>query len=304
MKTLVPEFIITNLYQPHPNFTTPDMSPRMASYVCIVCDNLFQSLENLNAHMVTFHGEMSTYVCYKCDNFFGSNNDLAHHIDQEHKDILQLNLSLTTQPSPVSNSPPPVHCNFCGYSSQTMMELNYHVRDHRGLTSGNLSSRNYGSDGGLLQVSENSELQTQPNTCSCNVCHRCNLTFDQFFDLCEHLRTNHNPETCFPCEVCEIVFTSLPSFKVHILNHTDVRSQSSQQDPLSPIIQVDGTDLDVYEFSNIPTCSSTITANYTLNQNKQTSKIVKDVSINDYDITINNEDQNVTIKCSAGFYIQ
>ena len=33
-------------------------------------------------------------------------------------------------------------------------------------------------------------------------------------------------------------------------------------------------------------------------------KIVKDASKNDYDISINNDDQNATVKCSSGFYIQ
>ena len=30
----------------------------------------------------------------------------------------------------------------------------------------------------------------------------------------------------------------------------------------------------------------------------------KDASINDFDVTVNNTDQNATIKCSSGFYIQ
>ena len=33
-------------------------------------------------------------------------------------------------------------------------------------------------------------------------------------------------------------------------------------------------------------------------------KIVEDATLHDFDVTINNNNENCTIKCSAGFYLQ
>ena len=46
------------------------------------------------------------------------------------------------------------------------------------------------------------------------------------------------------------------------------------------------------------------TASFSLKQSKQVNKIREDAKLNDYEVTVNNGDQNVTIKCSSGFYIQ
>ena len=58
----------------------------------------------------------------------------------------------------------------------------------------------------------------------------------------------------------------------------------------------------MYEFSDVPPTFRT--ASYSLNQSKQIEKIRADAALNDYEVTVNNNDQNVTIKCSSGFYIQ
>ena len=46
------------------------------------------------------------------------------------------------------------------------------------------------------------------------------------------------------------------------------------------------------------------TTNYVFNTVKQIEKIKKDAEINDYIVNTNNNDQNCTIKCSTGFYMQ
>ena len=73
---------------------------------------------------------------------------------------------------------------------------------------------------------------------------------------------------------------------------------------LQNIPQVDGPNQELYEFSDLPSACSSRSASYSLNQEKQTRKIIEDASLNDYEVTVNNADQNVTIKCSSGFYIQ
>ena len=68
-------------------------------------------------------------------------------------------------------------------------------------------------------------------------------------------------------------------------------------------MQIDGGELDSFQFCNVSQ-ATVRSSNYTLNQDKQTEKIVKDALKNDYEISVNNDDQNVTIRCNSGFYLQ
>ena len=68
------------------------------------------------------------------------------------------------------------------------------------------------------------------------------------------------------------------------------------------IPQFDGPGQELFEFTDGFNVNRT--AGFTFNQEKQTEKIKKDTKINDYEVNINNSDQNATIKCSTGFYIQ
>ena len=66
------------------------------------------------------------------------------------------------------------------------------------------------------------------------------------------------------------------------------------------IPQLDGAITDLFDFEQ----PLSRTAPYTLNREKQMDKIRSDANIEDFEVTVNNDDQNVTIKCSSGFYIQ
>ena len=71
------------------------------------------------------------------------------------------------------------------------------------------------------------------------------------------------------------------------------------------IPQVDGPPPDIpYQVTHTQPEPSSHTANYQFNQEKRTAKIVKDAAISYNDINVNNDDQNATVKCSSGFYIQ
>ena len=43
---------------------------------------------------------------------------------------------------------------------------------------------------------------------------------------------------------------------------------------------------------------------YSLNQSKQTTNLIKDATENNYDLVVNNHDENVNVKCSSGFYLE
>ena len=79
--------------------------------------------------------------------------------------------------------------------------------------------------------------------------------------------------------------------------------EHSEQLP-SPISQVDGPRQELYEFNDIAPVNIARAANFAFNKDKQTEKIKKDALINDFEVTVNNQDQNANVKCSSGFYLQ
>lgn len=70
-------------------------------------------------------------------------------------------------------------------------------------------------------------------------------------------------------------------------------------------MQVDGLyDLTIEDSCSSNTDPSIRYANFSFNQKKQTRAIQDDARLPDYDVTVNNHDENATIKCSPGFYLQ
>ena len=98
------------------------------------------------------------------------------------------------------------------------------------------------------------------------------------------------PSTCDRCNLSFVLLSDLEAHKQHEHNKHFIP-------------QYDGPGQDVFEIVDI-TDTSNRTAGFTFNQDKQTEKIKKDAQINDYEVNINNNDENATIKCSTGFYIQ
>jgi hypothetical protein len=121
------------------------------------------------------------------------------------------------------------------------------------------------------------------------------LSFELFSDLAEHINCCHDPEMFYPCEDCEVAFSSASTLETHIVNDHDW------------IPQLDGPMLENYDFSDINILSEEPgeirKANFALNKNKQMKEIRKDAKIVDFEVTVNNDDENYTIKCSSGFDI-
>ena len=92
-----------------------------------------------------------------------------------------------------------------------------------------------------------------------------------------------------------------------------------------PILQLDGNDtiddsvgdgLDIahhnpqhmttgFTFEDVPSHQSTSTgktATFALNRDKQVDRLGIDANLADFDVTINNNNENVSIQCSTGFY--
>ena len=95
----------------------------------------------------------------------------------------------------------------------------------------------------------------------------------------------------YSCDLCGIDFPLYNDFMKHTENsHAET------------IPQLDGALSEVDELPNVLVTSRT--AAYSLNKQKQADKIRTDADIKDFEVTVNNNDQNATVKCSSGFYIQ
>ena len=70
------------------------------------------------------------------------------------------------------------------------------------------------------------------------------------------------------------------------------------------IDQLDGAISDIDGVHEVNQPATSRTAPYAFNLQKQTDKIKADATIHDFEVTVNNNNQNATIKCSSGFYIQ
>ena len=161
----------------------------------------------------------------------------------------------------------------------------------------------------FLQVSENKvKLRDIPNryqkgsgkSCSRYKCQECELSFDNFGDLSEHIVTSHESES-YPCEECETIFLSLPALEYHF-EEEHLIPPHAQLGDLIP--QYDGPGQEANPYTGLPGTTSVRTASFTFNQAKQTEKITRDATLNDYEVNVNNSDENATVKCSSGFYIQ
>ena len=147
-------------------------------------------------------------------------------------------------------------------------------------------------------------------------CLNCYYETRSESDLQRHIETSHLSPVV-TCEVCNLSFNDSRNLNNHISLfhsnpstlltpscHPDLPMHVDGELLLQNIPQIDGPNQELYEFADLPAVSSSRTASYSLNQGKQTRKIIEDASLNDYEVTVNNADQNATVKCSSGFYIQ
>ena len=263
------------------------------------CDNTSQDPNNLNNHETLNHAGTSTHQsdpnnissrssentvnltieCSLCDQTFRSTNNLQDHMKTQHSNEVQL-LSQ--------------HCPSCDNKFTSCSELSNHIKVHH---TPNSSLRcNYCQEIFKTTASLQNHLKSKHSQYTCNRCGKSLLSFD---DLCEHTKSNHNPYQFFPCHDCELLFDSLLHLEEHTGNDHDNR-----------IPQFDGpSDEIAFDFDNFAPVNTEKDAaerinNYTFNKEKQTQKIVKDALKNDYEVTLNNCDQNAIIRCNPGFYIQ
>ena len=172
-------------------------------------------------------------------------------------------------------------CNLCDKTFITKAYLSsHHVSDHLHL------AEVCPSDGKC-----DNTIPKNPSAITARLpCYKCDKAFEQFCDLTNHIRTFHDPSQFYPCEECEIALPTLLLLELHI-----------ESEHNSPLPQYDGPIQENFDFSPP---KNVRTASYSLNKQKQINDIQKDAHINDFEVSVNNLDQNATIKCSSGFYTQ
>ena len=270
-----------------PNSGRSQIAP-FVTYQCEFCYFEFSSRMDLSQHVETDHN-YARPKCYQCDFSFTSYDDLAAHVQACHYSF------------------PVFHCTFCDLYFPSTILLSDHTRTF------------HQQSESVVNVNEHSEDHHYYEVIV--ACYFCEICFTDTNDLDLHLQQYHpesvtrapgqfpepynREEICYDdslnlvypyptCESCKIAFPFHGKLEKH------VQLEHSEQTVTIP--QIDGLDQEMYEFSDVPPTFRT--ASYSLNQSKQIEKIRADAALNDYEVTVNNNDQNVTIKCSSGFYIQ
>ena len=167
----------------------------------------------------------------------------------------------------------------------------------------------------------------QPN------CSSCDFNSENKKRLEDHISVHHNNHNTVHCKFCDKTFHSMLTLNLHthqehvvppqdsnsedatpiVQSNSEVLSSSFSQDSengdfdVSDIMQIDGNvSIESIESQNShyqPLTSSACirTAPYTLNKEKQLSRLGRNAALNDFDIDVNS-DTNINIQCSSGFY--
>ena len=242
---------------------------------CPVCCHVFMNNADLQSHMSSTHA----VLCAVCGKLLQSESDIHVHMTTDHADMpgdTGHNVELEEE-----NNLPSVACDQTVFEFPTT-DLSFHIQAHNSYSPPLPEPTTAPPPGNELDPINNTNLYT---------CDNCEDTFESFDDLTDHIGSIHAQELCYPCEDCKIIFESLSTLEMHFATHHDT------------IPQVDGPIEEVPDL--VPQgCVSTRTANYVFNKKKQIKEITKDAMLVDFEATVNNNDENCTIKCSSGFYLQ
>ena len=186
-------------------------------------------------------------------------------------------------------------------------------------------------DGNISISSEQSQTAPEPARSSSSLserhpCQQCGISFQFSEMLTEHMQTHSPSHTKLHGNKCEQTFNSMVLLNIHVVEQHK-EAQHVVTSNISPLPQFDGTYedsdtsmLSIPQASHLPlpgsssaSVSNVATQNtsanfsvlhvpYQLNQQKQLNNLVRDSKIVDYDITTNDNDRNVIIQCSVGFF--
>ena len=275
----------------------------------------------------------SYHNCNSCDLTFSSTLLLEKHISEHHATLDTPRPQLHWEPHSSSQQPTPqqvLHCNLCDEVFNEMVPLNIHLKHHHGTQS---LSCDFCNDSFISQstlchhiVLKHHVVALNKHTLS-HTCNHCEESFQTQHLLGDHVRNSHsepqpipfnecdNSFQCSPtsydlmaddhrelhdtkCVVCDESFLSNGDLLTHLTSHSgDIDSPLPQLDGLC-----DGLDLDLPgSSSQISMVTNIPAAPYTLNKEKQLTRLSKNALITDFTIDATSS-TNINIQCSSGFY--
>ena len=283
-----------------------DMEHMMAktNTFCNLCGLMFRTKGHLSNHTFTHHTSNQTqlslpytdpssgqavresearthdscYICTLCDEQYPSAGNLETHMKGYHGDhgVFKCNIcdhyfrshdALATHTSSYHGTSMCTKCKTCGETFPTEKDLNLHHSS--------------------FHVQE-PDVSTSFSNFECD---DCTHVFENLDDIPDHNASDHHGYHLCYCDVCEQTFSTLEALKAHLDNDHVLQ-------------QVDGPIQDLSDFPSLPDQGHTRTKTFALNRSKQIMEIRKDATISDFEINVNNNNENCTIKCSSGFYIQ
>ena len=84
----------------------------LIEFSCNICEYTARRQQSLKNHILSKH-EGLKYNCNQCDYNFISQSSLRRHVDSKHEGVIY-------------------HCDQCGYSANERVNLNIHIRIHKG----------------------------------------------------------------------------------------------------------------------------------------------------------------------------
>jgi hypothetical protein len=276
------------------DYSPPVPAPEV--YQCQYCSLMFLSRTYLKDHIEFDHSQFQVFKCYKCDLALASHELLSAHIAASHySEPSTLDTTWVTPEFLVSNLHSENSVQFRNHIGEQHENSQYFACYLCNLFFFSL---------GDFETHTKQYHHDLPYFCYMYQCELCCVSFPLQKDLMKHLEAEHSLQN-FPQGMDGLNQEMFESDPPSLTNTVDVLStslESPSDDCLIP--QVDGINQELFEFSDLPPDNTVRKASYSLNQAKQMSKIRDDAALDDFQVTVNNNDQNVTIKCSSGFYIQ
>ena len=281
---------------------------------CSVCGHMIPCGHDLQTHMIQSHGwsfgnfsnnqEVSqvfhpSFPCNYCATNFETQLHLEEHISEVH--YPPVSQAISSLPSILFPSPDlnlaidcddpanhktnehvvtlvDIHCHFCESTFKDMRSLNIHTA-----------------------ASHTAEPEIN--------CGECSETTSFLSEELLHLSSVHNDLCQVPSPVPNNSYSAAPD---DIIPQYDGNDTTSSSDTMSDILQVDGIDdIPISNTPNAPTALKTRStdvltrvANFELNRAKQTAGIYRDAQVQDYKVVHKDNDKNINIECSSGFYSQ
>ena len=267
--------------------TLPGMSPYTIDLSCLICGKTFNDRTLLKNHCedhtnFTQTSPTSTEEqmehCNNCGEIFKNARELDLHVQEQHSEAVtcpseRFALSTAdcqTQPSLGWGKSPPVDCDLCDESIMSPNTVADPMeRDH---------AHNLGDHYTPGQFQSNPVHENIPQ-----------------YDCIDTLDSSDNDRM----DIHDTRNSSSSNF-IHVPDTTCIPQFDGVDDGLDGDSgRVGGTELDAVTENLTP---SVLHVSYQLNKQRQVSKLVRDTNIADYDIVANDDDRNVCIQCSVGFY--